>query len=164
MMAFPCSGGASVIVCHGASYAEAQCQIAVVTEFTVAGARTRWRLQLAACDPDGPIRGSIEQDGLDPDAQAGFDDEYASQTQAGLLAKVEHNRGACNEDVRSSSGSHHHGGVGVDGRRDDRYAGSELGRMLEPRVVGLDGQSVPAAGRRATTLGMRAGPVVGPDR
>ena len=33
-------------------------------------------------DPDGPIRGSIEQDGLDPYAQAGFDDEYAaSQTQ-----------------------------------------------------------------------------------
>ena len=63
-------------------YAEAQCSIAVVTEFTVAAARTRWRLQLASCDPDGPIRGSIEQDGLDPYAQAGFDDEYAaSQTQ-----------------------------------------------------------------------------------
>ena len=28
---------------------------------------------------------------------------------------------------------------------------------------GPDGQSVPAAGRWATTLGMRAGPVVGPD-
>jgi hypothetical protein len=26
------------------------------------------------------------------------------------------------------------------------------------------GKGVPAAGRRATTLGMRAGPVVGPDR
>jgi hypothetical protein len=25
MMAFPCSGGASVIVCHGAIYSEAQC-------------------------------------------------------------------------------------------------------------------------------------------
>src|SRR5271163_3756582 len=56
-------------------------RLAVVTEFTVAAARTRWRLQLASCDPDGPIRGSIEQDGLDPYAQAGFDVEYASQTQ-----------------------------------------------------------------------------------
>ena len=81
MMAFPCSGGASVIVCHGAIYSEAQCSIAVVTEFTVAAARTRRRLQLASCNPNGPIRGSIEQDGLDPYAQAGFDDEYASQTQ-----------------------------------------------------------------------------------
>jgi len=81
MMAFPCSGDASVIVCHGTIYSEAQCSLAVVTEFTVAAARTRWRLQLASCDPDGPIRGSIEQDGLDPYAQAGFDVEYASQTQ-----------------------------------------------------------------------------------
>src|SRR5271166_2631581 len=165
MMAFPCSGGASIIVCHGAIYSEAQRSLAVVTEFTVAAARTRWRLQLASCDPDDPIRGSIEQDGLDPYAQAGFDDEYASQTQKLDCWPRSSTLGeACNEDGRSSSGSHHHGGVGVDGRRDDRYAGSELGRMRGRRVVGPDGQSVPAAGRRATTLGMRAGPVVGPDR
>jgi hypothetical protein len=80
-MAFPCSAALSVVVCHGAIYAEAQCSLAVVTEVTVAAARTRWRLPLASCDPDGPIRGWIEQDGLDPDAQAGFDVGYASQTQ-----------------------------------------------------------------------------------
>ena len=41
--------------------------------------------------------------------------------------------------------------------------GGELGRLRGRRVVGPDGEGLPAARGRATTFGMRPGPVVGPD-
>ncbi|MCW2627071.1 MAG: hypothetical protein JWR48_3793 [Mycobacterium sp.] len=102
-------------------------------------------------------------------------------------AKVQHIRGASNENVRSPAGTRRHDVVSVDGGRDYRDAGSELGAMRERRVVGSDGERMPAArraagsamrcwpvvgpdgermpaaGRRATTLGVRRRPVVGPD-
>jgi hypothetical protein len=70
---------------------------------------------------------------------------------------------ARSEDVRSPSCCRRNDGVGLDGSRDDRDAGGELGRLRGRRVVGPDGQGLPTARCRATTAGMRAGAVVGPD-
>jgi len=69
---------------------------------------------------------------------------------------------ACIEEVRRSSGARDHDGVGVDGRRDDRDAGSELGPMRGRRVVGSEGQRV-SPPRRADRSAVRPRPVVGPD-
>src|SRR5258708_39924509 len=69
---------------------------------------------------------------------------------------------ASNEDVRSPAPARRRDGVSADGGRDYRDAGSELGRMRERRVVGPEGERVPAA-RRAAGSAMRRWPVVGPD-